>query len=117
MLDNAACDLRSGLTVEVAFQRSGRACALVVPTVALLAGPQMNSASVFVYDVESESVSQRQITLGEPVREGMTVTSGLQTGERIVVAGVPFLTNGQKVRDLSATNPGTGSGPLALSQR
>jgi RND family efflux transporter MFP subunit len=117
-LDHAARDLRSGLTVEVAFQqRSEDTGALVVPMVALLAGPQPNSAAVFIYDAESGSVCLRQIMLGQPLREGMTVMSGLQTGERIVVAGVPFLSNGQKVRTVSTTHSGPGVGTLMLSQQ
>lgn len=115
-LDSAAADLRPGLTVEVAFQRSGGVSALVVPTVALLAGPQTNSASVFVYHPESESVSKRRITLGEPLREGMSVTSGLQSGEMIVLAGVPFLSDGQRVRTVSTPHSSPSQETLMLSK-
>jgi RND family efflux transporter MFP subunit len=114
-LDETADDLRSGLVVEVAFQRSGRSGMAVVPAIALLAGPQTNAAAVFVLDARSQTVSRRQVTLGEPLREGLEVTSGLRAGEMIVVAGVPFLRDGQKVRTFDSACTASEARPLALT--
>lgn len=46
------------------------------------------------------TVSRRPVTLGEAVGNRIEVSSGLQSGDRIAVAGTAFLREGMKVRDL-----------------
>jgi RND family efflux transporter MFP subunit len=58
-----------------------------------------DAAGSFVWLIsDSNTVTRRQITVGEPVIGGVTVKDGLSTGNLIVVAGVHSLTEGQAVR-------------------
>lgn len=47
-----------------------------------------------------QAVARRPVTLGEPVGNQVEIVSGLETGDRIAVAGVAFLRDGMRVRDL-----------------
>jgi RND family efflux transporter MFP subunit len=47
-----------------------------------------------------QTVSRRVVTLGEPGGNRVEIASGLESGDRIAVAGVAFLRDGMKVRDL-----------------
>lgn len=55
-------------------------------------------ASVFVFNTASESVSSRSVVLGRLSGEGIEVLSGLEEGEKVVAAGVGFLSDGMRVR-------------------
>ena len=45
-------------------------------------------------------VSPRGVKVGEIARGEIEITEGLQPGDRIALAGVSFLREGMKVRDL-----------------
>lgn len=47
-----------------------------------------------------QTVSRRPVTLGEASGNQIEVSSGLESGDRIAVAGAAFLRDGMKVRDL-----------------
>jgi len=47
-----------------------------------------------------ESVTRRPVKIGEPSGSQIAILNGLQSGDRIAVAGVSFLRQGMKVRDL-----------------
>jgi RND family efflux transporter MFP subunit len=47
-----------------------------------------------------QTVSRRQVKLGETTGGKIAITEGLQPGDRVAVAGVTFLREGMKVRDL-----------------
>jgi multidrug efflux pump subunit AcrA (membrane-fusion protein) len=47
-----------------------------------------------------QTVHHRTVTLGAPTADRIEILSGLQSGDRIVVAGTTFLHEGMKVRDL-----------------
>jgi multidrug efflux pump subunit AcrA (membrane-fusion protein) len=47
-----------------------------------------------------QTVSRRPVKLGEATGGQIEIVNGLQPGDRIAVAGVPFLREGMKVRDL-----------------
>jgi RND family efflux transporter MFP subunit len=49
---------------------------------------------------EEQIVSRRTVRLGEAAGEQVEIVEGLQPGDRIAVAGVTFLREGMKVRDL-----------------
>ncbi|MDD2328572.1 MAG: efflux RND transporter periplasmic adaptor subunit [bacterium] len=69
-----------------------------------------NSATVWIYDPASETVSARSITVTEILTDGKAVvSSGLEEGEWVVTAGIHSLKEGQKVKLLppaTATNVG-----------
>jgi multidrug efflux pump subunit AcrA (membrane-fusion protein) len=45
-------------------------------------------------------VSRRVVKMGAAAGSRVEIVDGLRAGDRIVVAGAPFLTEGMKVRDL-----------------
>jgi RND family efflux transporter MFP subunit len=47
-----------------------------------------------------DTVTRRPVKLGDVAGGDVEITSGLQPGDRIAVAGVTFLRDGMKVRDL-----------------
>ena len=47
-----------------------------------------------------QTVSRRPVKLGEAMGGQIEIAAGLQPGDRIAVAGVTFLREGMKVRDL-----------------
>ena len=56
------------------------------------------SSFVWVVDEASETVSRRPVEIQSMTSFGVLIGSGLQTGERVVVAGVNFLSEGQEIR-------------------
>jgi len=49
---------------------------------------------------EDETVRRRPIRIGEAVDGRVEIVDGLKSGDRIAVAGISFLRDGMKVRDL-----------------
>ena len=47
-----------------------------------------------------QTVHRKPVKMGSPTENQIEIVSGLQPGDRIVVAGAPFLREGMKVRDL-----------------
>jgi membrane fusion protein, multidrug efflux system len=47
-----------------------------------------------------QSVLRRTVKIGEATGSQIEIVGGLRPGDRIAVAGVPFLREGMKVRDL-----------------
>lgn len=60
------------------------------------------SAQVFVFDDATNTVRLRDIKLAGVRANSIIVSAGLQSGERVVVAGVPFLREGQSVKLLES---------------
>ena len=67
-----------------------------MPPTALFAGTDTERSYVWVID--NDVVSQREVQTGELTTNGVLVTGGLQPGELIVAAGVSALVDGQSVR-------------------
>ncbi|MBY5946443.1 efflux RND transporter periplasmic adaptor subunit [Photobacterium rosenbergii] len=55
------------------------------------------TASVWVYQGESQTVTRREVLLGKPVDGMMKIKAGLNDGEMIISEGASRLTEGQKV--------------------
>ena len=49
---------------------------------------------------DAQTVTRRVVKAGEATGDRIEITDGLQAGDRIAVAGLSFLREGQKVRDL-----------------
>lgn len=54
----------------------------------------------FVWVVSDGKAARRDINCGEYVGEGVTVTSGLKAGERVIVEGSQKVCNGTKVKTI-----------------
>jgi RND family efflux transporter MFP subunit len=96
--------LRSGMSVEVAFQyipesETGEpiVTGLAVPIAAILMGEE-KTTFVFIYDEKSSSVKKTQIKILN-LRENDVIIEPetLKAGDILATAGVQFLTDGQKV--------------------
>lgn len=72
---------------------------IFVPTTAVFAeGAAANQSLVWVIDSETLRVTRRPVALGNLQGESVRVLTGLDPGERIVTAGVHYLSEGQEVR-------------------
>jgi multidrug efflux pump subunit AcrA (membrane-fusion protein) len=66
---------------------------LVIPRKAIL----FKQNKTFVFVLNQDLASQREITLGLTEEDHVEVTSGLEEGEVIVIVGVEALKDGQRV--------------------
>lgn len=87
-----------GATVNVMAPvdaRSAGAPAITLPTSALR--QEGEGAAVWVLDEAAMTVQPRKVSLGPVQAQQVAIVSGLQPGEKVVVAGVHVLSPGQKV--------------------
>ena len=91
-------------------ERPGQAEApvAIVPMSAVFSDEAGQKSYVWVIDEQSNTVSRREVTLGELSEYGMSIQKGLQTDEWVVVAGVSYLREGRKVNIVPAEAGGTG---------
>lgn len=88
---------RLGATITVSLSRA-KSRSFVLPATALLSEGERRS--VWVVATDGKSVVRRDVTLGARPEnpDEIAVTDGLQPGERVVVAGVHSIRDGQAVR-------------------
>jgi RND family efflux transporter MFP subunit len=100
-LDQPGPAFRLGATIDVSLSRS-TARRFVLPASALLTEGERRS--VFVVAPDGRSVARRDVTLGPAPTDAadIAVVDGLKPGERVVVAGVHSIRDGQAVRLASA---------------
>jgi len=97
-------ELRSGMSVEVAFEYEATSLTgesiekgFKVPITAILSGLD-DQHFVFVFDADTSTVEKRAIE-GVTVRgNDIILKSGIKDGDIVVTAGVPFLNDQQKVQ-------------------
>jgi RND family efflux transporter MFP subunit len=86
-------------TVSMTYRRAGiLGGRVMVPVSAIFKSPSGEQIA-WVLGAD-QTVARRPVTLGEASGNQIEVSSGLQSGDRIAVAGVGFLRDGMKVRDL-----------------
>ena len=85
--------LKPGMFVEVRIITGAKENLLVIPRKAILY--KQNLTYVFV--LQGNQVSQREVTLGLIEEDQVEVTSGLKEGDVIVVVGVEGIKDGQRV--------------------
>jgi membrane fusion protein, multidrug efflux system len=90
-----------GMTANVTIttrRARGPGSRLLVPISAIA---KQDSGEQVVWVLGSDqTVHHRLVTIGAPTADQIEIVSGVQPGDRIVVAGAPFLREGMKVRDL-----------------
>jgi membrane fusion protein, multidrug efflux system len=94
--------VRSGMAAEVIFQFrvSDTDQTIYVPSQSVLGGEDAQRY-IFVLllgEGNHGTVQRRMVTIGEITNEGIEITSGLKSGEKIITAGVQFLADGQEVQ-------------------
>ena len=87
--------VRLGMTATVEAHVPVAAGSVVVPLSAL--AEAAGRPRVWVVDTATATVEPRGVTLGRVTPEGVRIVDGLKPGERVVTAGVQFLTPGKKV--------------------
>ncbi len=92
--------IQPGMTAEVSFflrDETGRSGYLIPPQ-AFLPGLEPNQGFLFVFDADSSTVKKTPVKVSGVKDNLAIVTEGLGSGDIIAVAGVGFLSDGQKVR-------------------
>lgn len=85
-------------TVNVAL-RGEETAGVLIPASALVSGPD-GSFFTWIFDAQDGLISRRDIEVGVPVGDAVSVSSGLTSGEMIVATGVSQLVAGMRVRVL-----------------
>ncbi|SUP43910.1 efflux RND transporter periplasmic adaptor subunit [Veillonella criceti] len=98
-LSNRPTQLQLGMTANVAFNQSNGQ-AIEVPLTALVGtrDPKQNGKGQVYVVTKEHTVKLISVTLGPMGANSVQVTSGLQSGDRIVTAGTDKLEEGAKVR-------------------
>jgi len=100
-------NLRSGMTATVTFNygESSDTKVFLLPLTALDVRVPVEEealdkkkALIFVFDPKKSQLEKRTITIRDIRENDLEVIDGLKAGDQVVVAGVPFLQNGQQVK-------------------
>jgi RND family efflux transporter MFP subunit len=90
-----------GMTANVTITTRGNRGLENRPVVPISAVSKLSTGEQAVWLLGADqTVHHRMVTLGAPTADQIEILSGLQSGDRIVVAGTTFLHEGMKVRDL-----------------
>jgi membrane fusion protein (multidrug efflux system) len=92
-LDNSQRLLRSGQIVHVRLTRQILKDAILVPLLAVI--PMEDGKAVYV--ANSSQARRRQVDLGIIRRDQVQIRSGLEPGDKLIIAGHRFVAPGQKV--------------------
>ncbi len=105
-LSETPSEIRAGMTAEVSFNfgEAHGAEVYLIPVAALdVRVPAANEkvtqkeASVFVFNSEKKIAEKRIVSIGDINGNKLEVVKGLKAGDLLIVAGVPFITDGQSV--------------------
>ena len=98
--------VRPGMTAELSlvFPSADAQTAYLLPVQAILPGIENNDRHIFVFDAESSTVRKREVQSSGVQGNQVIVTQGIAPGDVIVVAGVPFLRDGQEVKLLKPSD-------------
>ena len=96
-LNAAATRLASGLVGFARVVPTRQAPSVAIPLAALVEADG-DSAQVFVVAGEAPVARARRIRIGPPESDLVAVLGGLEAGERVIVAGAAFVTDGGRVQ-------------------
>lgn len=103
-LDRAAIlpyNISPGMTCQITIRAADKKTTDVAVPLTAIYAPAQGGEYVWVV-MADDRVEQRRVTLGEIFgRDRVVVLSGLKAGERVVVAGVYRLTDGERVKILN----------------
>lgn len=71
---------------------------IVIPVSSVFSPDGTSGSYVWIFDEQSATVSRREVVTGELSDEGVPIEDGLTPGEWVIIAGVSYLVEGQKVR-------------------
>ena len=109
VITNADDRVRPGMTAELrlVFADEEMQTAFLVPVHAFLPGLEKNAHYVYLLDGGSSTVRKTPVKIKGIQGDQVVVTDGITPGDVLVVAGVPFLRDSQKVKPMpvSDSNP------------
>ncbi len=99
-IQNADVHVRPGMTAELTllFSRDGEEAAYLVPVQTIAPGLPKAERYVYVFDPESSTVHKTIVKGRGVIGDQAIITAGIEPGDVVVVAGVPFLRDGQEVK-------------------
>ena len=86
-------------TVTFTYRRASVLGDLILVPISAIVNDGAEKQAVWLIDSE-QTVTRRPVKIREATGSQIEIAEGLQPGDRIAVAGVTFLRNGMKVRDL-----------------
>jgi RND family efflux transporter MFP subunit len=95
--------------IEAELPEGALQLGIQIPTTAMFTGDDPAKSYVWVIDEATRTLERRQVEPGGLSEFGVLIRSGLQAGERIVVAGVSVLSEGQEVVPLDDQSKDSGS--------
>lgn len=106
-LIDPSSDLRAGMSTQIIFNKptSQETPIYLIPLSAIntrdkdvkIDKPDKN-VNVFLFNPDTSTVHKKNVTVGDIQENQIEVTKGLENGDILVTAGVPFLEEGQPVR-------------------
>ena len=90
---DADAQVKLGMTAGVRLENNNEQTFIIIPSSALT---QFNGKTS-VWVIKNSIAAPREVSAGQYSEEGVTITSGLQVGELVAIAGVHTLIKGQKV--------------------
>jgi RND family efflux transporter MFP subunit len=102
--------IRPGITAELSLLLPGQfdQDAYHVPVTALAPGEDQSSSSLFVFDPATSTVHRIAVVNRGLVGDLAAIAGEIGPGDIVVVAGVSFLSDGQKVKLLETAPPASG---------
>lgn len=107
LISDAGQRVRPGMTAELSllFSSGTSETAYLLPVQAILPTIDENKRHVFLFDAQTSTVSKKAVeSEGVILGNQVIVTQGIASGDIIVVAGVPFLRDGQEVKLLKSSD-------------
>jgi RND family efflux transporter MFP subunit len=106
IINNADERVRPGMTAELLLKFSDAAMqsAYLIPVQAFLPGIEKNEHFVYLFDTQSSTVRKTAVEAKGIQGNLVVVIDGISPGDVLVVAGVPFLHDDQKVKLMSASD-------------
>jgi multidrug efflux system membrane fusion protein len=89
-----------GMTANVIFRSGADARVVLLPLTAV--ANERTDPAVWVVDPKTSQVKLRKVAIGQFREDGVTITSGLQPGDVVVIAGVHKLKPDQVVRRVAS---------------
>nr|WP_244115460.1 MULTISPECIES: efflux RND transporter periplasmic adaptor subunit [Burkholderia cepacia complex] len=99
-------DVRSGMTASVAFDGTADAAtdhAITLPATALF--HRGETPAVWIVRNGSDTLELRPVSIGRYDERTVSITSGLASGERVVMQGVHTVSTGERVRVVPPLHP------------
>ena len=93
-------NILAGMTAEMQITGAGIDIPGWLVPVSAIFGDAAGS-NVWVLDEGADTARKVPVELGEPFEDGIWVTSGLESGMRLITAGAQFLSEDQRVRPVT----------------